>query len=101
MSARWVTVVEECREQFYPRGKEQFTMHLARSYQQLCFAYFEANRYKDFRRNLQSCIPLIRHFEGRTFLALGIRFFLSFAPGLAEVYKKTLTSSKPTPSSSN
>ncbi|HEX8265017.1 MAG TPA: glycosyltransferase [Pyrinomonadaceae bacterium] len=101
ISAKWITVVKECRKHFYPRGKKQFARNLARSYQQLCFAYFEANRYKDFRRNLQAFIPLAGHLKGRSFLALGIRFFLSFAPSLAGMYKKTLASSKPTPGSSN
>lgn len=97
VSAKWITVVTECRKHFYPRGKKQFAEHLARSYQQLCFAYFEADRYKEFRQNLRAFIPLAGHLEGRTFLALGIRFFLSYVPGLAGLYKKTLTSSKPTP----
>jgi glycosyltransferase involved in cell wall biosynthesis len=100
MSAGWITVVKECRKQFFPRAEEQFARHLARSYQQLCFAYFETKRYKDFRQNLQNCIPLARHLEGRTFLALGIRFLLSYVPGLADIYKKTLASSKPTPDAS-
>ena len=98
--AKWIPIVKECRRHFYPKGEEQFTKQLARRYQQLCFAYFEANRYKDFRQNFSTCIPLVRHIKGRAFFALTIRYLLSYAPGLADLYKKTLTSSKPTLDSS-
>jgi glycosyltransferase involved in cell wall biosynthesis len=98
--AKWIPIVKECRRHFYPKGKEQFTKQLAKSHQQLCFAYFEANRYKDFRQNFAACIPLVRQIKGRAFFALTIRYLLSYAPGLADLYKKTLTSSKPTLDSS-
>lgn len=98
--AKWIPIVKECRQHFYPKGAEQFTKQLAKSHQQLCFAYFEANRYKDFRQNFSTCIPLVRHIKGRAFFALTIRYLLSYAPVLADLYKKTLTS-KPMLDSSN
>jgi len=97
---KWIPIVKECRRHFYPKGAEQFTKQLAKCHQQLCFAYFEANRYKDFRQNFAACIGLVRHIKGRAFLALTIRYLLSYAPGVADLYKKTLTSSKPEPGSS-
>ncbi|MDQ4121025.1 MAG: glycosyltransferase [Acidobacteriota bacterium] len=92
---KWIPIIKECRKHFYPKGKEQFTNQLTKSYEQLCFAYFEANRYKDLRQNFPACVLLARHIKGRAFLALTIRYLLSHAPGLADLYKKTLTSSKP------
>lgn len=99
--AKWIPIIKECRKQFYPRGEKQFTEQLAKSHQQLCFAYFEANRYKDFRQNFSACIPLVRHIKGRAFFALTVRYLLSYTPGIADLYKKTLTSSKPMIDSSN
>jgi glycosyltransferase involved in cell wall biosynthesis len=96
LNAKWIPIIKECRKQFYPRGEAQFTEQLAKSYQQMCFAYFEMNRYQDFRQNFRACIPLARQIKGRAFLALTIRYFLSHTPRLADWYKNTLTSSKST-----
>lgn len=95
LNAKWIPIVEECREQFRPRGEKQFTKQLAKCYSQLCFAYFEANRYEDYRQTFPACARLAGHIEKRTFLALTIRYLLSASPGLADLYKKKLTSSKP------
>lgn len=94
MYIKWIPIIKECRKHFYPRGEKQFTEQLAKSYQQLCFAYFEASRYNDFRRSFSAGVSSVQHVKGRVLLGLAIRYVLSFAPGLAGMYKNTVTSLK-------
>jgi glycosyltransferase involved in cell wall biosynthesis len=90
--AKWIPLVKQCREHFYPRGETEFTKQLANSYKQLCFAYFDAGRYKDFLESFQECAPLMNHLETRVRLSLNIRYFLSCAPRFADLYKNAVTS---------
>jgi glycosyltransferase involved in cell wall biosynthesis len=85
----WIKVMKKCREHFYPRGKTHFSKGLANSYATLCFLTLEDGDYKKFRQYYRESLEFIRFHNPRVFLALTLRYTLSWFPALLPIYKNT------------
>lgn len=85
---KWIPIVEQCRQHFYPRGKAEFSEQLAGIYANLCFDYFDAARYEECRRAYKSALPLAKYLKKRSLIALTNRYWMSFFPQLAARYRK-------------
>lgn len=77
-----------CRKRFYPRGYREFSQYLTNVNTSLCFNYFEDNEFKKFRKHYFECVKLVGFLGYKNFLALTLRYFLSYLPQLAFWYKK-------------
>ena len=83
-------VLKNCREYFYPRGYREFTQALKDNYRQLSislFPLFEHGDYKEFRHYFYRIIKFESSIPLRMFIALTIRYFLSYIPFLRDFSK--------------
>lgn len=86
-----VAVIEKCREHFYPRGNEEFTLALKKTHRQICTALFSAFENGDdekVRLYYPSIAKAAARLSPRTFAALTFRYLLSFSPSLAAFYRR-------------
>ncbi len=84
---KWVKVIETCRKHFAPRGEKGFAKQIADSYKEICFAYFDEEKYSEFRKYYAKLSKVSAHLEARIKIALAVRYALSFAPSVAARYK--------------
>lgn len=77
-----------CRKNFYPRAYREFSEHLANFNERLCFNYFEANKFKEFRKHYIECVRHYRFLKRKNLCALTFRYFMSYIPLLALWYKR-------------
>lgn len=91
MTFEYMRTVELCRKNFAPRGFEQFSKRIIDCQTNLCFLSFENGRYEECQYYYRKCIKAIGLKKNRTFLALTIRYLLSFNPQIASAYQKLLS----------
>ena len=87
-TVRWKKVVENCRDFFYPRGKEQFAKQLSRSNIDLCFLCFEQKDYIKFRQMYWDYVFNTRPLLKIPLISLTMRFLSSYVPLLASMYHR-------------
>lgn len=87
-SVKWIELVEQCRQYFYPRASNIFMQNIANKYEYMSFSYFERNDFKNFRKYYRHYLEGGKHANARTTLVLKLRYLLSFSPFAAIRYNK-------------
>lgn len=87
-SVKWIGVVENCRQYFYPKASNIFMQNIANQYGNMSFHYFERGDFKNFRSCYWHYLKEVKNVDIRTTLTLTLRYLLSFVPFAAIKYKK-------------
>ncbi|MBC7797301.1 MAG: glycosyltransferase [Pyrinomonadaceae bacterium] len=87
---KWIPIVEQCRQHFYPRGNDEFNSQLVHNHSELCFNCFDSKNYEQYRKSYHFCLKHAGLLSRRTMFALTTRYLMTYFPPLAIYYNKQI-----------